>query len=402
MQAIPLPVQIIKKAVSDPSVLASDEYINAQLNYDWLTKATQQVGPNCNLECPHCFGDFGPKRKGLPRKDLVGKLLEEAGESRILSVDLVDGEPIREENREILGMFCRASEKVRMGLISNGSFGFTKESAISWFQFMKENGFNFQRKNSISISFGPMYHTIPMTNYLNIANAFKEVFPGLEPGGNIGFQTSIGWASAKKELDMEWNLLSMIDKVFGNGEQENRVEVIRPSEEESSLIKYYPEGQSPIKIARFLLGPEGRALSHKRFRNMKSVQAEPEDLDFLPDARIPIYLFSNGEVSFNGIVRCATREKYYGNIADESLVIIKRRIENDPIYQASKLGGAKFLYKMYLEEGGEKLYGLRDLIKCATCQGLFRSEKNLDIIRKAIDKKGGVVTAFKEYATVQK
>jgi len=88
-------VRALNKAEEDPEYLGSDKYIQAQMERIGLFSMVLQMGPNCNLSCPHCYGSFSKKRKGLPKLKTVQNTLEEAIELGIWEVCLSDGEPIR-------------------------------------------------------------------------------------------------------------------------------------------------------------------------------------------------------------------------------------------------------------------------------------------------------------------
>jgi len=180
--------KIIKQAEKRTTLLRSDDYIEAQLTRDGLKDLTLQMGSNCNLSCFHCYGNYGPRRKGLPKPRIIKKCLEEAVDISLKRVCLTDGEPFRYQNRKVMGLIAQFSKYLPVNIITNGSFARTKGNTLDWFNFLKDSGFNLAQKgNNLEVSCGIMYD-INLNNYFRIHSALTEIFPDADFSAHFSYR----------------------------------------------------------------------------------------------------------------------------------------------------------------------------------------------------------------------
>ena len=165
---------IRKRVLEDPLFLRTDEYIDEMLEKDTLTELVLQMGPNCNLECPHCYGAYGPKRKGFPQLKFVRKALEESVELGIEGITLTDGEPIRLQTKDVLGLAANFSDRITLTIMTNAKFANTVRNTARWISFLKDEGFELNRDgNLIYVSFGEGYKV----HWKNYHRRFKYDLP---------------------------------------------------------------------------------------------------------------------------------------------------------------------------------------------------------------------------------
>jgi len=102
----------------------------------------------------------------------------------------------------------------------------------------------------------------------------------------------------------------------------------------------------------------------------------------------------DGNVSFGHSGQCIKEGKFYGNVADDSLGDIKRKIQNDSTYQAFKLGGARFMY--HLAQKINPDFKIIGRTRCDVCNAFFRDIKLVSAVREMLNKEG-VAESYKEF-----
>ena len=373
-------VNIIEAAKKKPELLARDAYIEAQTRVDWFTSICFEMGPNCNRRCSGCYGNFGPKRKGLPKVRIIKKALEEAVELDFFYVGLTDGEALRHENREVVRLFAEYSERLPVGIKTNGVFAKTWDNTLNWLRFLKDNGFNLaSQNNSIDVSCGPMYQ-VSLGNYHRINHGVREVFPGIDYGKSFGY-SFLRIDPLETEED-ETRLLEKIILLIGDCfSKKSKVPIKIVNKESEKKVKVIVDTITPITINYDVVSANGRAynlpicklcLPEKTFN--------PEDLSFEPESEEILAIRSNGRVGFRGTSHCIRQGHLYGNLQDNSLTEIMREISRDPVYIGWRLGGAKFLYTLARELDSSLTIVGRT--KCDVCHYLFSDKKRLGEIRE--------------------
>jgi len=370
-------LEIIYQTRKDPKILMGEEYIDTQLKRPSLFTLVQQMGPNCNLSCPHCYGCFGKDISGLPNPEIIRKTLEEAAELKIESVCLSDGEPMREENREVMGLFAEYSSRVPVSIMTNAFFADSKTSAEAWFNFLKEGGFDLER-NLFKVSTGPTYF-VNSDNYRFFNEGIKTVFPKVDFGKGLKY-SFLGFGDLDKEQDLFSKVLKNISDTFNVSKEKIK------SDSSQIPLFFVPSGKSMIELRYEPCEPEGRAEAfeygperRKRIFSVEEMLFSVRDWEFLTID----YL---GNVGFGDSQRCIGEGRNYGNVSKDSLIYLMRKIFHDPYYQANKLGGVRFIY--HLAQEIEPDFKEEGRIHCNVCKKISSRKDLVEKIRERLNKNG--------------
>lgn len=381
--------QIFDEARTNPEVLATDKYIEAQLQRLGLLTISQQMGPNCNLNCPHCYKNFGRNRNGRPQLRTVQKTLEEAVESEFLEICLTDGEPIRYENKKLMKLFAEFSSKLPVSIMTNAVFACSEENTLDWMKFLKDNGFDLKNGNSLfCVSTGPTYK-VHWHNYARFNWALKKVFPDVDFGKVLLYQF-LGYGDLEKEKEY-FSLISRCISYYFNEKKES-------IEFDENNSRYIPTGKTPIQLLYRVCQPEGRAKQMKKhFDSLPSEKLKEftvEKTNFFIKEWEYLVIDWKGNVGFGDSLRCGGNGRFYGNVNKEHLFEICKRIYHDEFYQANKLGGARFLYHLAQEINPN--FTVTGRIYCDVCKAISSSYELVDAIRQKL-KREGVIKKYKEY-----
>ena len=381
--------QILDEAKANPEVLATDRYIEAQLQRLGLLSISQQMGPNCNLSCPHCYKNFGRNRKGFPKLKTVQKTLEEAVESEFLQISLTDGEPIRHENKKLMKLFAEYSSKLPVAIMTNAVFAYSEKNTLNWMNFLKDNGLELKNNPSLfNISTGPTYK-VHWHNYARFNWALKQVFPDADFGKILMYQY-LGYGNLEGEKD-NISLISRCISYYFN-EKRKAIEI------DENNNKYIPTGKTPILLGYRLCEPEGRAKQMKKHFDLlpsrKLREFTVETTTFSVKEWEFLVIDWRGNVGFGVSLRCGGIGRVYGNVNSEHLFKIWKKIDNDEIYQANKLGGARFLYHLAQEINPD--FVVTGRINCDVCKEISSSYELVNNIRQKL-KREGIIKEYKEY-----
>ena len=381
--------EIIESAIGDPSVTGTDAYIEAQMKVaPEISSVVLQIGPACNLTCPHCYGDFGQHRTERPSVKMVKNLLQRNNYTE--DVCLTDGEPFMYENKPVLKYLAKDSKKGRnLHAITNGVWGKTEKSALKWLKFMKKNGWDFSSKrHSLQVSCGITYD-VPVSNYHNIAVAMNKTF-----GKNLGDRLSFSFLAYYEPEEM--GLLEEICEAVGTGFSDGgEIESLYFDEDQTILrkINLKIDEALTIPINNDFCAPEGRARKIRYFDYPeKEIKFEdmPISVRLSPQATVAY----NGDVGFGSSQRCMGPARVYGNVNDEMLIQILDRIRKDEIFTAKQLGQVRFLAYLAKEvDPGFKPFGRID---CNVCSAFFEDETLVEAVRQNL-KKEGIRTAYRRY-----
>lgn len=382
-------IKVLQKAREDPALLNSDEYINAQLSRDSLVALTLQMGPNCNLNCPTCYGYYGPARDGLPEIEIVEKAMGEALQLKLGTVQLSDGEPLRDENREVIRLVAEYSREFSIWILTNGAFAKTELSSIGWFEFLRENGFELGRKgNLFQVSFGAGYD-VHRSNYDRLNIAIKNQFPDTDFSKHLEYSCLIfGDESENTRIKQ---VIRSLWQIFEGEEEITLSGVLGKDLRYNIPIKH----GGTITLHCSLCEPQGRGASLSfldGFYPMRELSVD--EMHFSPTIEEMLWIAHDGKVSFGSSGGCVRGDKFYGNIKDISLSEIKNRIHEDNIYWAHKLGGTKFLY--FLAQSVEPAFKVAGRMKCDVCHKFFEDVSLVKAVRKKLDDEG-VADSYKEY-----
>lgn len=380
---------IVRRARKNPEVLKTDEYIDAQLSSDLITGLTVQMGPNCNLHCSHCYGDYGPHRRGLPKPVFIEKALEGAVELGLSQVSLTDGEPFRHENKKVVGLVARFSEKVPARIVTNCSFARTGANTARWFEFLKESGFNLSQKgNLIEVSFGLMYR-VSFGNYMRFNEGVKFAFPQTDFGQHLRYRHI-----SERRLEEELKLLHRFSKGLNAAFDIERIKAGEGQVADGAILNFPSSGKSPIYLEFIWCRPYGRAEAFTIFEDIfPHTRFTPENTIFTPDEFQDLWVGFDGRVSFAKSGQCVQEGRYYGNLKDSSLPEIKKRILADSVYQAFNLGGVRFLYSLAQEVNPR--FVVEGRIRCHVCNAFFADRQLVDGVRELLE--GGVISKYRDF-----
>ncbi len=385
---------VVERVRENPELLLSEDYARVQCGGNWLIDLAVQMGPNCNRTCSHCYGGFGKHRKGLPSEGLVRKLLEDSLDAQLYTITLTDGEPMRLENKLVMGMFAEHSEKIPIAILTNGVFARTLDNATKWFEFLKDNGYDLGKEgNLIQVSTGPTYK-VHTKNYARLNWALKETFPNVNPVQHLGY-IYLGTNPESEEEKKGWDkLIQYVFNIFCRDDgKEGRVEGPKITDYGDSATYLYPvDSDKGIEIVYRFCDPDGGVSNFAVFGDEEVLKVE--DLSFSPRTRSSLVVSSKGEVGFGDSQTCVGPAKIYGNVFEESLRRIKERIYDDPIYFANQLGSMRFLYSLAQEV--DPSFVVRGRIKCDVCHEFYQRPGLVDAVRGKL-KKQGIVKTFRDY-----
>jgi hypothetical protein len=379
------------KVRENPSFLATDEYIDLQLNKNWLMNLAFQMGPNCNGSCYHCYGNYGPNRKGLPSKTLADKVIGDMDEALMLDVILADGEAFRPENKDVVGAFAKISDRFPLSFITNSRFAGTQENAFKWFNFLKENGWATDRteEHKLTISTGDMYD-VPWVNYANLLFAFRHVYGDDFVQKAVVFENYIT-TDPKKDSPIQQGITNAIFSAF----QEMGEPQVTFYNDRGAFSVEFKEGTFGFAVFNNKFQPQGRGLRCKSYMdvNYPFKQWEVKDLGFTPDNLGSLVVASSGDVSFGNSLACFRGGRKFGNVLQESLLSIKKKIYADPIYQAFRLGGVRFL--SYLSSQVDSSFIPQGRMHCDVCYSIFEDVPRLNKIKDRLSN--NVAESYKQY-----
>lgn len=382
--------KIHEKALETPSFMRSNEYIQAKLFRPDLNSLLLEMGPNCNLRCFHCGSNGSPDRKGLPNLEVITKALYGAVRSGVSSLSLTFGEPLRDENREVLNQVGKYSNIIPTIIITNGTFAKTKKSAVEWIEYLNKISFDFSKGNTtLNISMGKMYPS-SLENCSNILAACKTVFPEISPGEYLLFR-QIGVYEDQDRQRIN-GLLDSISKTFGK----RRHERVKPEYNSRTIrIWAYPKKGSAIKINWVPCSPWGRAKNLDLFnKNYPVKKIAPGDLVIDAEDVTALAVFYNGDVCFSDCTSDFERNQPYGNVKKEELTTIIGRIRSDVFFQAYKLGRAALLY--YAAQKIKPDFIITGRSRWDVMDAIFNDKKLVNGIRDYLIKEG-VVDSYKKY-----
>jgi hypothetical protein len=332
----------------------------------------------------------------LPSKELADKVISDLEEAVMFDVTLTDGEPIREENRDVLVSFARVSEKYPLSIITNAKFAESLRKSEKWFKFLKENGWDINRDgNHLAVSSGLMYG-VSWKNYACLARGLHEFFPEARLGEHLFFKYFSSGDINKKESNLLNNICSAMYTAF----QEKGHPKITTDENVPSFrfVAHVDFGEGfDFRIDVRDYDPAGRGLDEKTMQAFPIKNYEVKSMGFSPDTLGAIVVASNGDVSFGNSLSCFASGRNYGNVMNETLKVIKKRIYTDPIYQSFRLGGVRFMCFLAQNRDPNLIFTGRQ--RCDVCTHLFGDISLLNSIRKSFEQRG-VVETYKRYLDV--
>jgi hypothetical protein len=275
-----------------------------------------------------------------------------------------------------MGLIAYSSEIFEdFSIITNGMFGRTPEEAMEWLSFLKERGLKMEGNRRIAVSAGQTYE-VPPENYSNINQAMREVFPKSDLGFSLAYYFLMIGNSADRILLQKLQRRISQDFPSSNSRWE------KGWNEFTKYLEYKEEGEERgIRIYLNPCSPLGNALNIPEVRKKNPKKSQRlEEIDFFPDAETKLWVSSTGKVSFGGSWNCVRPAKIYGDITQEPLSKIKERISTDTIYQAYRLGGARFLLYLARETNPKFLHFFRT--NCDICHEIFSDRK---LVEKMIE-----------------
>jgi hypothetical protein len=371
------------------------EFIEAKMALPDLNELSLEMGPNCNLHCPHCNVECGPDRIGLPDLGTTVKLLDEACRLRMKSVTLTCGEPLRDENKAVVGAVSAFSKFLVTEVITNGVFAHSFDNAVKWFEFMKERGLDFSKRGRLSVSVGSTYF-VPLRNYANLNRALMAVYPRADWGQFLIYRhLNVLDNEANKRLIYQMG--DVFEETFGSKKESD----LGWGPRREPLINIYPrKGGRSIRFVSYQCVSRGRA------KNFDWSTRESEKLREIKPQDITSVDCQEGqgvEAGFDGNItftdcREMYRDRRYGNVVSDPLSVILDRIRADSFFQGFKLGGVSLLYYAARQvRPGLTIVGRRgsDVLR------VIRGDTEIaEEVRQYLEKKGVVNTYNQLMATI--
>lgn len=391
------PVKAVEASIDNPQLLAGNDYIHAQTAFNWFTRLNFQMGPNCNSTCYHCYGDYGPHRKGLPSKDLAKIVTEQLRATGIREVVLTDGEPMRGVNRQVVGLFAQVSSKHPLMIMTNARFARSQQNAARWIQFLKDNNWDLSKNSRIVVSTGEMYG-VHWHNYANIGFALRRIYPEAPLEKHLEFYLYLT-GDFDKDKQIRSGILHGIYSAFrDHGKPRFRLkDKINPSVDHIYQL-CFPGGHTFSIFAKYF-DPDGRGRNRAsycdKFFPIKTY--EVATMTFMPDRYDGLIVSSVGDVSVGASLSCFARARNYGSVYRESLPEIRDRILHDSAYLAFRLGGVRFMSFLAKEIHPNLTFEGR--MKCDLCKRLFDDEETINRIKHNLENKG-IVETYHRYLDV--
>jgi hypothetical protein len=396
--------KIIRKASEKPRLLASSRYIEAQMNRRGPFQITQQMGPYCTESCGHCYGSYSPQRTGVPNSDTIRNSLEQAVETNnnlginfFPRICLSDGEPLHEKNRESMRALAEYSSRIPLAIMTNAGFAKSLREAREWMRFLRDSGLDFssiedqccETISSFHISTGRTYN-VPLRNHYYFNKALKQIFPDLNFGEHLDY-TILGFEDKFPTTRSSTKLVGLIHSLYGTEDPLR----ITSNDGQSDLCIEFPTENASIFLYYGKITPDGRAvLIPEISKKYPEKPIQPEELEFSPEESESLTIDYQGNVSFGSSQKCVRPGKIYGNVNEGNLFELVRKINHDEYYQATKLGGVRFLYHLAQEASQEFRLSARDI--CGVCHSIAESPELVEAIRQGL-KTTGVVESYKGY-----
>lgn len=386
-------IKIIERAKKDKNILATDKYIDAQLGHVWFSGCRIQAGPNCNLKCYHCYGDYGPHRKGNLTKTLVSKIFDFT--TKWGNIEITDGEPFRAKHKNAIKLLTEHSKDYTLSFLTNATFARNQDNSLKWFNFLKDNGYDLGRyANTIQISAGAMYK-VPWYNYYWLLDSAKRVYPDIDHSLHLTFSFILTNRSKIDSPKLQ-KVLRSIGLVFANDYAKMKIEKVDAVNGNEFFKRWFALTENgKFQVSAPFCNVEGRALNIKRLKELYGTRNYRKvPMNFTPKTYVPLWFGSNGDVSFGRSAGCIRKGKIYGNIYKEKIGNIIKRMHEDEIYQALRLGGEGFLHSIATKI--DPKFNSVGYTKCSICQRMFSKPKTIEGIRQQLRKKG-VVKSYKTY-----
>jgi hypothetical protein len=382
--------KVLKDARRRPSLIRTRDYLQASLMKPDLYTLHVEMGPSCNLRCPICLADCGPDKEGLPKSELVEKVLSQARSAGIDNVQLTDGEPIREENRDVLGVTAEYSSKIPLVILTNGVFASDKESTVRWFEFLKGSGLDPSVKgNRMVISFGKPYD-VPSENYHNINQAFGQVFPNYFPGDFLRYRL-INLGDGEDNIRRHNEVIKSLNEVFG--ERRNLRTYIKEGE---FCVSVYPTKGPSIKLKQQGFVPVGRGSKLNIADHLyPHRELSPSDLTIEQRAAERLILVHDGGLDFVPASVGFDRQRAYGDVFSSSLNNAMGLIRRDELFQAYKVGGSGFIY--YIAQKIDPKFKVNGKTRDDVLIKIFHNERIQEGIREYVHDSKDFVDSYFGY-----
>jgi len=383
--------KVLRDAEKHPKIMRTWDFIESRLRRVDLSDGILEMGPNCNLACPHCATECSPIKKGFPSPETTYNLFRQANKADIEHISLSDGEPMRPENRESVGIASRFSHQSPCCIMTNGVFASTLESAEEWFEFLKQNNFDFRSGRSIlTISFGKTY-SVPVQNYQNINQAIANILPKEDPGVFLNYKL-INLGDGLDNVNRANAVLRTIYSAFG---KPRRHEYLVYNKNHFRVRAYPGKGKS-IKMYFGSCDPIGRARNLDLFNgHFKKREFTSNDLFISTSSGKIFIVFNNGDIDICNSSAQFSRENSYGNVNHESLIEILNRIRRDKVFQAYKLAGTPFVY--YLAQQVDPEFRVTGKVRQDVTSSVLGSSKKRGQIREYL-KQEGLIETYMRFA----
>ena len=333
------------------------------------------MGPYCNMQCRHCYHDYGPHREGRMTRDVVDTVAEQLQDTSIDWICAGEGEPFAD--RELL--LHMASTFPGLEIMTNGYWGDTAHERL---EELQEAGFDLSRKASrlypdvtltsaIGVSVDDFHGQSSYANAVAITQAFRDVFQPKDKALGIHY-TSGRKYTGEEFLDnkmLRFHLLRPLrDRLDGGG-------ILYRQDGGIMRVQFENTRWMEIMLSDLLfVGRAAEIGGTEREYSIYDIRS--------PKRNHTVTVDHKGDVFFSGGL-CRSDNLVFGNIFKRPLHDIVEEMMHDPLLKVMKLGDIGGLLTIMHRMGGPREYP--GTSPCHICRTTLSDEKLLHKVRTALE-----------------
>lgn len=371
--------QYIKNSGKKVSELVKEEKFAGYLFAKPVTGATVQLSNKCDKNCKICY--LGEKKNDYEMsEDEAKRVRDEILRCNLPNVCLTDCEPFMTPN--LMDIFVEESKRFSTSIVTNGYPGRnSKKEAAESFRQLKAMGWNFKKIKSDYFGFG----TYPMLGISCDSFHGKDslqrtinTLHGLKTAFSKGGEVEIRYTTKrfKKVFD---KTDPVFDQITGSINYffpliDNALEL-----EGFDLVgrtKNFNIAFSPAD-ARYVGNNLSYAPKKEKPKNVR-------DIGFSPESREVISIDCHGNVRYGHDLSCAPGFEF-GNVHEKPLDEMIWEMYKDPLVQAFKTGGVKYLYFLYQQ--AIPGFSASSAEKCDLCSKLRNDADSRERVREFFKEK---------------
>jgi hypothetical protein len=373
----------IRKYIRDSgkkiSELVKEEKFAGYLFAKPVIGVSVQLSNQCDKNCKICY--LGKKRNDYEMsEDEAKRVRDEILRCNLPNVCLTDCEPFMTPN--LMDIFVEESKQFATTIVTNGYPGRKSiKEAREAFKHLRTSGWSFRRIKSdyfgfetypvLGISCDGFHGKDSLQRTINTLHGLKTAFP---KGGHVEIRhTTKNFGKVLNKKDDKFNqMLGAINYSFPfNGNRLDWEDGDLVGETKSFKVSFSPAD------ARYV----GNDVSFfPKEEKPKNVQ----DVVFNPEQREVISIDCHGNVCYGHDLSCASGFEF-GNIHEKPLEEMLWEMYKDPLVQAFKVGGVKYLYFVYQQANLQ--FSASSVEKCDLCAKLRTDKDNRERAREFLKEK---------------